>query len=112
MNRVKRLCKNRKRRSIRKVGTIVGISKSTTWNLLRKAGLKPLHKRKVQAMKPEHKVRRVQFATWALREYGRQVHGNTVWGRIINTDFSAMVKNDVVWSKSVASAGDLLDFPS
>ena len=119
VNRVKRLCKNKKRRSIRKVGAIVGLSNTTTWRVLRKAGLKPLHKRKVQAMKPEHKVRRVQFATWALREYVRQVHGNTVWGRIINTDFSAMVKmsgnlntkNDVVWSKSVASAGDLLDFP-
>ena len=70
----------------------MGLSNTTTWRVLRKAGLKPLHKRKVQAMKPEHKVRRVQFATWALREYGRQVHGNTVWGRIINTDFSAMVK--------------------
>ena len=36
VNRMKRLCKDRKIRSIRKVGAIVSLSKTTTWRMLRK----------------------------------------------------------------------------
>ena len=51
----------------------------------------------------------MQFAHWALDQYGGVFTGNTVWGRLINTDFSAMVKKngtlntrvDGVWSKSM-----------
>ena len=59
-------------------------------------------------MKPEHREKWGQFATWALKEYGEGVTGNTVWGRVLNTDFSAMIKqhgtlnskNNIIWSKS------------
>ena len=41
-----------------------------------------------------------------------------MWGQLVNTDFSAMVKkngnlntkNHVVWSRSLAEAGDLVEF--
>ena len=45
-------------------------------------------KMKVQAMTPEHKLKRVTFARWLLDNYGRLVDGRTVWGRLVNTDFS------------------------
>ena len=92
--RIKRLALNRKRRSTRKVAAMVGVSQSTVKNYLKKCGARAYHRRKVQAMSEEQKVKRVQFARWALEEYGQVVNGNTTWGRLINTDFSAMVKKN------------------
>jgi hypothetical protein len=97
---------------------MVGVSYKTVQNVLKKDGAKPYHTRKVQAMSQEHKEKRVQFAKWALQEYGLRINGNTVWGRLVNTDFSAMIKktgnlntkNDVIWSHSLEEAGSLLDF--
>lgn len=116
--RIKRLALNRKRRGSRKVAAMVGVSQGTVINYLKKSGAKAYHRRKVQAMSEEHKEKRVQFARWALEEYGQVVNGNTTWGRLINTDFSAMVKkngnlntkNDIIWSKSMEDAGDLLEY--
>ena len=116
--KIKRLALNKKRRSIRRVGAMVGVSKNTVNRYLWKSGAKPYHRRKVQVMKPEHRKKRVHFGRWALQEFGTDVNGNTVWRGLVNTDFSAMVKkndslntkNDVVWSKSKDDAGELLDF--
>ena len=118
VSKIKRLALNKKRRSIRKVGAMVGVAPNTVANVLKRAGAKAYHRRKVQAMKPQHHMDRVRFATWALSKYGKVVNGNTAWGRLINTDFRAMVmhngslntKNDIIWSHSIEEAGDLLDF--
>ena len=118
INKIKRLSINRKRRGTRSVAAMVGVSKSSVHRTLKESGAKFYHMRKVQVMQPHHEEARVQFAHWALDQYGGLVNGNTVWGRLINTDFSAMVKKngtlntrvDGVWSKSMDSAGDLLDF--
>ena len=117
--KIKRLALNKHRRGSRNVAAMVGVSKDTVNRALKEAGAKYFHRRKVQAMKPEHEVKRVEFARWALDTYGRVVNGNTVWGRLVNTDFSAMVKKngtlntkcDGVWSRSIAEAGDMLDYP-
>ena len=85
------------------------MSYTTVQNHLRIAGARAYHRRKIQAMTPIHMIKRVEFRCWVLREYGRAVTGDSVWGRLINTDFSAMVKrngilntkNHVVWSKVV-----------
>ena len=118
VTKIKRLAMNKKRRGIRRVAAMVGVSKSTVHSYLRKSGAKPYHRRKVQAMKPEHKEMRVKFAKWALKQYGVVVNGNTTWGKLVNTDFSAMVKksgslntkNDIIWSRSREEAGELLEF--
>ena len=118
VTRIKRLAMNKKRRGSRRVAAMVGVSKNTVQRYLKKSGAKPYHRRKVQAMKPEHKEMRVKFARWALKQYGVVVNGNTTWGKVVNTDFSAMVKksgslntkNDIIWSKSMEEAGDLLEF--
>ena len=118
VNRIKRLALNKHWRGSRKVAAMVGVTRTTVQNYLRKSGAKAYHRRKVQAMTPVHQARRVEFSRWALREYGRDVTGHSVWGRLVNTDFSAMVKkngnlnskNHVVWSRSLAEAGDLVEF--
>ena len=74
------LALNKHRRGVRKVGAMVGTSFKTVHRVLKKAGARPYHKRKVQAMTEDHKARRVAFATWALKEYGLRVNGNTTWG--------------------------------
>ena len=113
--RIRKLSINKKRRSTRKVAAMVGVSKRTVSNVLKRDGAKPYHRRRVQAMKPEHMVRRVQFATWTLAEYGQITNGNSICGRLVNTDFSAMVrlngtlntKNNIIWSHSIQEAGDM-----
>ena len=45
-------------------------------------------------MRPDHKLKRVELAKWCLKQYGRKVDVNTVWGRLVNTDFSAMIKKN------------------
>ena len=40
-----------------------------------KAKAKAYHRRKVQAMTPIHKIKRVEFSCWALRDYGRALTG-------------------------------------
>ena len=90
--------------------------KLTVWRTIKKESATAYHRRKVQAMRPDHFIKRVAFAKWALQEY--TVNENSIWGRLINTDFSAMVKkngnlntkNHVVWSRSKEEAGDLLEF--
>lgn len=85
---------------------------------MKKMGFRAYHKRKVQGMKDDHKLDRVKFAKWALRQYGRSFGPGSVWRKLLNSDFSACVKvgqgnlntkNDIIRSKSVAAAGDLLD---
>jgi len=54
-----------------------------------------------------------------LSVYGRRVRNYRKWGKIINTGFSAKIttfatrnsKNDVIWSLSRESAGDMFDAP-
>ena len=97
---------------------MVGVARQTVANVLKKAGAIAYHRKKTQAMKPLHQQNRVKFATWALNQYGKAVNGNTTWGRLVNTDFSAMVKksghlntkNDIIWSRSMEEAGDKLEF--
>ena len=84
---IKRLSMNRKRRSNRKVAAMVGTSKDTVRRYLKKSGAKAYHRRKVQAMKSEHRDKRIEFARWALQQYGVVINGNTTWGRLVNTDF-------------------------
>ena len=117
--KIKRLSMNKHRRGIRNVGAMIGVSRESVRRTLKEAGAKYYHRRKVQSMKPEHEERRVDIARWALDKYGSTVNGNTFWGRVVNTYFSAIVKKngtlntgcDGVWSRSIAEAGDLLDFP-
>ena len=69
-------------------------------------------------MRPEHHTKRVEFEKWALEEYGSVANGSTKWGKLINTDFSAMVKqhgnfntkNHAVWGRSTEELGEMLDF--
>ena len=49
-----------------------------------KAKAKAYHRRKVQAMTPIHKIKRVEFSCWALRDYGRALTGHSVRGRLIS----------------------------
>ena len=106
--KIKRLALKKQRRSTRKEGAMMGVSAMTVSNTLKKFGARPYHKRKVQGMSDDHKQRRVNFAKWARNEYGVRVNGNNTWGRLVNTDFSAMVKklgslntkNDVILSRS------------
>ena len=61
---------------------MVGVSKSSVHNTLKDSGAKFYQKWKVQAMLPHHEEARVQFAHWALDQYGGVVTGNTVWVRL------------------------------
>ena len=115
---IKRLMLNKKRRSGRTVGARLKLHPTTIYKVMKKHNIRPFHKRKVQGMKPEHKIARVSFARWALRTYGRSTGPGTIWRRLLNSDFSAFVKvgqgnlntkNDVIWSHSINEAGDLLD---
>ena len=106
-----------KRRSTRTVAAKLKLGQSTIVKLMKDNNIKAFHKRKVQGMKPDHKVDRVRFARWALRQYGRGTGPGSMWRRLLNSDFSAFVKvgqgnlntkNDVIWSHSIGEAGDLL----
>ena len=77
INRIKRLAMNKNRRGNRRVAAMSGVTHTTVQTILKKAGARPFHKRKVQAMTQVHKEKRVQFARWALEEYGLVVNGNT-----------------------------------
>ena len=45
----------------------------------------------------------------ALKHYGVVVNSNTIWGRLINTDFSAMVKeNGNLNTKTVAELNKVI----
>ena len=66
---------------------MVGTSSCT----LKKAGAKLFHRRKVQMMKPEHRIRSAKLA---LKQYVVVVNSNTIWGRLINNDFSAIVREN------------------
>ena len=67
---------------------MTGVSKTTVLRTLKKAGAK------IQAMTPIHKIKRVEFSHWALREYRRAVTGHSVWGRLINTDIAMVDLKD------------------
>ena len=116
---VKRLMNNKERRSTRSVSNRVGVSQTSVVRIMKKYGYKAYHKYKVQKMSDEHKERRVECARMFLSVYGRRVRNDRKWGKIINTDFSAKIttfatrnsKNDVIWSLSRESAGDMLDAP-
>ena len=55
-----------------------------------------------------HKEKRLMFATEMLSKWGRTVKADRMWGRLVNSDFSAKIrifsatntKNDIVWSWS------------
>ena len=57
----------------------------------RRGGYRCFKRRKVQGMKVNHEVNRVQFARWALNTYGAAARHNTPWGRLVNTDFSGPI---------------------
>ena len=74
---------------------------------------KVYHQRKVQKMNDLHKGKMMEFFRWALQKYGIVANGRTVWGRLVNTDFSTMEKQDgntnsknaEVWSHSREEGG-------
>ena len=86
--KIKRLAANKLYAGTRPVAAKVGVSAETVRNELKRSGHKAYHKRKVQAMTPEQEGRRVTCSNWLLDNYGRRVDGRTVWGRLLNTDWS------------------------
>ena len=115
--KVKKLCINKKSRSIRNTACILHCGQTAVHVMLKKLGAKAYHKRKVQRMTDEHKKGRVKFAIWALKHYGKEVKGRSPWMYLVNSDFSAFIrthgtvntKNDIIWSTSRDDAGDLLE---
>ena len=71
-----------------------GVGNATVHRYFQADGAKFLHRRKVQAMRPDHELKRVEFAKWSLKQYGRKLDGNTVWDRLVKTDFTAMTKKN------------------
>ena len=86
--KIKRLSMDKKHAGNRVVAEKVGVSKTTVNRVLKDMGAKAWHVRKVQDISPEQKVKRVTCAHWLLDNYGRLVDGRTVWGRVLNTDWS------------------------
>lgn len=57
--------------SLRKVAKAVGVGTESVRRILRtNLGVKPYLKCRVQKMKKEHKIKRVEFAQYCLKEYG------------------------------------------
>ena len=115
--RIKALVVNKKKRSLRGVAGLTGVSKSTVSNILHEDGCKAYKKYRTQKMTDVHKVRRVQFCQYLLQNWAKKPNEGSTWFRLINTDFSAKIrvnptrnsKNDVVWSHSRDEAGDKLE---
>ena len=69
-------------------------------------------------MRKEYKTKRVEFAQYCLDTYGTEVSYYSTWSRLINSDFSAYIRNtgshntktDVIWCESRKDGGDLLEF--
>ena len=113
---IKKLTLNKDNRSTREVGQRVGVSHMTVQRVLKKAGAKAYHKYKTQKLNENHKIRRVEFAKWMLRNFGSTRAGKPL-RYLVNTDFSAKIKvnptrntkNDVVWAILRSAAGDTLE---
>ena len=111
-----RLSLNKEYRGLRPVSKRVGVSFNTVKNVLKKNNAKAYHKYKTQKLSDDHKIRRVEFSKWMLKNFGC-ARSNKPLGRLINTDFSAKIKinptrnskNDVIWAQSRDAAGDKLD---
>ena len=94
--------------SIRKVSKALGLSYGTTHNIAKKQlGLSAYHTRKVQKMSTEHKTRRLEFSKWMLAEYGDSYSAKSKYAKIVNSDFSAIIrvagnlssKNYIIWAE-------------
>ena len=117
--RILELCINKKWAGTRRIAKLLGIGHNSVARYLKRAGCKSFARSRTQKMTPRHLEQRVECAKWALENYGDKVDGRTVWGRLINTDFSGPIgksgklntKTDRIWSPSKESAGSLLDFP-
>ena len=68
VGRTKQLMLNKKKRSTRTVAAKLKLGQSTIVKLMKDNNIKAFHKRKVQGMKPDHKVDRFRFARWVLMQ--------------------------------------------
>ena len=90
--RIKALVVNKKKRSLRGVAGLTGVSKSTVSNILHEDGCKAYKKYRTQKMTDFHKVRRVQFCQYLLQNWAKKPNEGSTWFRLINTDFSAKIR--------------------
>ena len=94
------------------------VSQTSVLKVLKKSGLKSYSARPVQKLDGRQKMNRLVFSHYGLNTYGVDVGPQSVWARLVNTDFSAGIKltgtpnsrHDRVWAESEEAAGSLLEF--
>ena len=93
----------------------LNISQSSVSRILKHRGIKCFHKRREQAMNEVHKMNRVKYGKWLLRNLGTDGRKGK-WLRFFNTDFSAILrthprhnsKNNVAYARDKNDIRDLL----
>ena len=73
----------------RKASAQCDVSQTTVRNVLKAAGLKSYSAKPVQKMNGRQKMNRLVFGHYGLNTYGVDVSRQSVYGRLVNTDFSA-----------------------
>lgn len=93
VKKVRRKLEKKDGSSLRKVSRAVGISHESCRKIARKfLHLKPYHKRKVQKLSKKQKAKTVEFVKWLLEGFGDNVGAYSKWSRLVNSDFSAIIR--------------------